>query len=118
MKHFAGDVVYFAGEFLDKNNDSLDGDVEQAILNSSLSLIATVCTPQAADEPTGGKRKAKSSFASVGDKFVKSLKSLMGEPAPPLRTMGPHPQPWDPTLSHGAPAAPQLSRTDVVPRGR
>ena len=75
VKHFAGDVVYFAGEFLEKNNDSLSAEVEQALLKSSIPLVATVCTPEPA--PAAGGKKGKSTFSSVGAKFVKSLKELM-----------------------------------------
>ena len=75
IKHFAGDVVYYSAEFLEKNNDSLDSDVEAALLASSHPLVATVCTPEA----DGGGKKKKTAFASVGDKFVKSLRTLMSE---------------------------------------
>ena len=90
VKHFAGDVIYFGGDetepgFLEKNNDSLAKEVEEHLLKSSKKVVASVCTPDTPTEPTGGAKpkggrgKAQSSFASVGDKFVKSLKSLMTE---------------------------------------
>ena len=63
--HFAGDVVYFAGEFLDKNNDSLDAAAEGVLLSSSLPLVVTISTPEGgAAEP----KKKKGGFQSVGRK--------------------------------------------------
>ena len=81
VKHFAGDVVYFAGEFLAKNNDSLAAEVDEHLLKSKKKVVVDVCKPPEAAAPAGGKAKkeSKSSFASVGDKFVKSLKALMSE---------------------------------------
>ncbi len=81
VKHFAGDVVYEATEFLEKNNDSLNPDVEAALIGSSIGLVVDICTPEAAAAPTGkgGANRGKSSFSSVGAKFVKSLRSLMEE---------------------------------------
>ena len=35
VKHFAGDVVYFGGEFIEKNNDNLSPEFEAALLKSS-----------------------------------------------------------------------------------
>ena len=65
VKHFAGDVVYFAGEFLDKNNDSLDAAAEGVLLSSSLPLVVTISTPEGgAAEP----KKKKGGFQSVGRK--------------------------------------------------
>ena len=53
------------------------------MLKSSKPIVAEICQPEAAPEPTGGKKgggkKGGGSFASVGDKFVKSLKALMTE---------------------------------------
>jgi myosin heavy subunit len=46
VKHFAGDVVYHCGEFLDKNNDTLNADFETCLLASSKPLIAEVCKPE------------------------------------------------------------------------
>ena len=63
--HFAADVVYFAGEFLDKNNDSLDAAAEGVLLGSKLPLVVTIATPE------GGvpdPKKKKGGFQSVGKK--------------------------------------------------
>ena len=76
--HFAGEVRYEVSGFLAKNNDSLAKEVEEHLLKSSKKVVASVCTPDTPTEPTGGAKpkggrgKAQSSFASVGDKFVKS----------------------------------------------
>ena len=81
VKHFAGEVVYYGDEFLAKNNDSLASEVEAHLLQSTKTCVPDICKPDAV--PTGGKAggkaASKSSFASVGDKFVKSLKALMEE---------------------------------------
>ena len=82
IKHFAADVVYHCGEFLEKNNDSLDQGLQQMVLNSSKPIIVEVCTPEA--EPAsaakkGPAKKGTSSFGSVGTKFCKSLNALMKE---------------------------------------
>ena len=84
VRHFAGEVIYLCDEFLAKNNDSLAAEVEAHLLKSEKGIIPEICKPEeAAAQPTGAKggKKggAKSAFASVGDKFVKSLKSLMTE---------------------------------------
>jgi hypothetical protein len=41
--------------------------------------VRDLCKPEPEKEGGGGKQKAQSSFASVGDKFVKSLRDLMTE---------------------------------------
>ena len=45
VHHFAGDVVYFADEFLEKNNDSLDPHVEAALLASEIAMVGSICIP-------------------------------------------------------------------------
>ena len=69
-------MVYCAEEFLEKNNDSLDPHVEETLLASSIAMVASICTPEGAagGKAAGGK---KSSFASVGAAFTRSLKTLM-----------------------------------------
>ena len=88
VKHFAGDVIYFAGGgdepgFMERNNDTLAKEVEEHLLKSSKPLVVEICTPEAPPKPTGagkgGGKKGGGTFASVGDKFVKSLGSLMAE---------------------------------------
>ena len=116
VKHFAGDVVYFAGEFLEKNNDSLDADVEGALLKSSFPLVVTVCTPEA-EPAAGGKKKKASSFASVGDKFVKSLRSLMTDLASSqahfVRCIKPNPE-LVPNKIHGKSVIEQLRMSGTL----
>ena len=52
--------------------------METHLLKSTKLIVGEICKPE--EQPTGGKKgKSQSSFASVGDKFVKSLKSLMTE---------------------------------------
>ena len=88
VKHFAGDVIYFGGDdkepgFLEKNNDSLAKEVEEHMLSSAKPIVPEICAPEPVPEPTGGAKKGGpkkgGAFASVGDKFVKSLKALMAE---------------------------------------
>ena len=83
VRHFAGDVAYSCANFLEKNNDSLAKEVDEHLLKSSKPIVPNICRPETPAELTGGKKggakKGQSSFSSVGDKFVKSLKSLMTE---------------------------------------
>ena len=51
VKHFAGDVIYFAGDgkepgFLEKNNDSLAKEVEEHLIQSSKPIVAEVIKPE------------------------------------------------------------------------
>ena len=73
VNHFAGEVVYFAGEFIEKNNDKLDPEAEKVLLSSSLPLVVTIATPE------GGvpDPKAKKGVQTLGKKFVQSLAKLM-----------------------------------------
>ena len=50
MRHFAGDVVYFADEFLEKNNDSLDPHVEALLLASEIAMVGSL-HPQPSFQP-------------------------------------------------------------------
>ena len=59
----------------DRETRLFTAEVEQALLKSTIALVATVCTPE--EEADTGKKKKQSSFASVGAKFVKSLRELM-----------------------------------------
>ena len=73
VNHFAGEVVYFAREFIEKNNDKLDPEAEKVLLSSSLPLVVTIATPE------GGvpDPKAKKGVQTLGKKFVQSLAKLM-----------------------------------------
>ena len=116
VKHFAGDVVYLATEFLDKNNDSLAAEVEQALLKSTIPLVATVCTPET-NASSNGKKKAKSSFASVGAKFVQSLRELMAglteAKAHFIRCIKPNPE-AKPNKIHGVSVMEQLRMSGTL----
>ena len=116
INHFAGSVVYLATEFLDKNNDSLAAEVEQALLQSTFPLVATVCAPE--PEPAaGGKKKSKSAFSSVGAKFVKSLRELMGglekAEAHFVRCIKPNPE-LKPNKIHGKSVMEQLRMSGTL----
>ena len=117
VKHFAGDVVYLATEFLDKNNDTLAAEVEQALLASTIKLVSTICTPDEAPVATGNKKKAQSSFASVGAKFVKSLRELMAglndAQAHFVRCIKPNPQ-AKPGHIHGVSCIDQLRMSGTL----
>ena len=83
VRHFAGDVVYFADEFLGKNNDSLAAEVEGHLLKSKKAVVPEISKPPEAPAPAanakGAKKGGQASFSSVGDKFVKSLRALLEE---------------------------------------
>jgi myosin heavy subunit len=83
VRHFAGEVIYFADEFLGKNNDSLAAEVEGHLLKSKKAVVPEISKPPEAPAPAanakGAKKGGQASFSSVGDKFVKSLRALLEE---------------------------------------
>jgi len=76
IKHFAGDVLYTCGGFLEKNADK-PPDMAPALLDSSsLTLVKELGQTKTVDEPPdvpGKKKKA----ATVCSAFQSSMKSLM-----------------------------------------
>ena len=76
--------------------------------------VRDLCKPEPEKEGGGGKQKAQSSFASVGDKFVKSLRDLMTElqssQAWFVRCIKSNPQ-LKPKLMNGEVSAPDWARS-------
>ena len=74
VRHFAGNVCYMARHFLDKNNDTLHADFEEALGRSKNALLAAIFLPADAAKP--GKRKG-AAFNSVSRRFINDLDALM-----------------------------------------
>ena len=78
--------------------------MEQHLLKSAKPIVADICKPDAPPAAAGGKGGKKgggqSSFASVGDKFVKSLKALMEELQASQVSPNTHPHPNPHPHSH------------------
>ena len=110
------DVVYFSGEFLEKNNDSLDAAAEGVLLSSSLPLIVTIATPEGGIPDPKAKKKG-GAFQSVGRKFVKSLKDLMTDlkqsNALFVRCIKPNPE-KQPNTIHGKSVIDQLRQSGTL----
>eukprot|EP00966_Prymnesium_polylepis_P226560 5241027-Prymnesium_polylepis.1 len=118
VRHFAGDVVYFAEEFLEKNNDTLSPEIEDALVASKKPLIAAISKPEAPPEGAkGGGKKGGGSFGSVGAKFVKSLRGLMEQlgasEAHFVRCIKPNPQ-LKPGVLHGESVVDQLRMSGTL----
>lgn len=82
VKHYAGDVKYTVGSFLQKNSDALPPEVATVFAASSSELIrAAFAAAQdkiSKKAAANGKKKKKPSN-SVTSKFYKQMRSLMGE---------------------------------------
>lgn len=82
IHHYAGDVIYTAGNFVGKNNDTLGIDLKQCAGLSTNEIIAGV--PAAAEigpKRPVGRRNANSTIAAatVWTKYKTGLQNLMGE---------------------------------------
>ena len=125
VRHFAGNVCYMSKGFMDKNNDTLSPDFEQALGASSNSLLAGLF----AVEPAAGGKKKGTAFNSVGRRFINDLDSLMTDlgatHAHFIRCLKPNPklvrhrQPSRKSLARPAPShianrAPCLARTALT----
>ena len=82
IRHFAGDVAYAAGSFLQSNNDTLVGG-SQWLAKSSNPLVRDLFSPSSADAPPllpGLKSTAQTlstgGFSSVGGRFSANLTEL------------------------------------------
>jgi Myosin head (motor domain) len=86
-RHYAGDIVYTANGWLDKNKDTLQDDLLEILQNSSIPLVATAFNTNAqTDSSTSSdlspkkenhKRKGSLMQESLGSKFRRQLHGLM-----------------------------------------
>ncbi|KAK8937305.1 hypothetical protein KSP39_PZI012267 [Platanthera zijinensis] len=81
INHYAGDVIYQADLFLDKNKDYVVAE-HQALLNNSLCPFIANLIPPLPEETS----KQSKSFSSIGARFKQQLQSLMET----LSTTEPH----------------------------
>jgi myosin V len=82
ISHYAGEVLYTAGNFVTKNSDTLAADLKECAGMSSNAIIAGVPKASAAPEDNNkGFRRNGSSIAgaTVWTKYKTGLQSLMGE---------------------------------------
>ncbi|KAK1271561.1 hypothetical protein QJS04_geneDACA013026 [Acorus gramineus] len=80
INHYAGDVVYQADHFLDKNKDYVVAE-HQALLNASKCPFVANLFPPLPEESS-----KQSKFSSIGTRFKQQLQSLMET----LSTTEPH----------------------------
>nr|BAO24698.1 myosin heavy chain 2 [Lethenteron camtschaticum] len=90
LGHYAGNVDYNIGGWLEKNKDPLNDSVVQLYQKSSLKMLAAVyATYASVDSDTGskgGKKKKGSSFQTVSALHRENLNKLMTN----LKTTHPH----------------------------
>ncbi|KAG8391355.1 hypothetical protein BUALT_Bualt01G0179200 [Buddleja alternifolia] len=80
INHYAGDVIYQADQFLDKNKDYVVAEHQALLTESKCSFIANLF-PQLPEETS-----KQSKFSSIGARFKQQLQSLMET----LSTTEPH----------------------------
>ena len=86
VHHFAADVVYSAGGFLDKNDSKLSDSFESKLRKSTSPFIAAVIQSESGGGGNGSFHGGSSSgsgagsgFSSVGKTFLNDLRKLMRE---------------------------------------
>ncbi|KAM0937131.1 putative myosin ATPase [Dioscorea sansibarensis] len=80
INHYAGDVVYQADQFLDKNKDYVVAEHQALLISSTCPFIANLFPPL----PEESSKQSK--FSSIGTRFKQQLQALMET----LNTTEPH----------------------------
>ncbi|XP_073274635.1 myosin-12 isoform X2 [Primulina huaijiensis] len=80
INHYAGDVIYQADHFLDKNKDYVVAEHQALLLESKCSFVANLFPPL----PEETSKQSK--FSSIGARFKQQLQALMET----LSTTEPH----------------------------
>ncbi|XP_075500978.1 myosin-12 [Primulina tabacum] len=80
INHYAGDVIYQADQFLDKNKDYVVAEHQALLLESKCSFVANLFPPL----PEETSKQSK--FSSIGARFKQQLQALMET----LSTTEPH----------------------------
>eukprot|EP00808_Paulinella_micropora_P011794 g23498.t1 len=81
IKHYAGQVLYDAQDFLTKNSDSSEFDNIELLYSSSKKVVQEVLLmrPDGTLDSQIPERSAKRAFLSTGSVFSDQLSNLMGE---------------------------------------
>eukprot|EP00457_Paulinella_chromatophora_P000543 gb/GEZN01000543.1/.p1 GENE.gb/GEZN01000543.1/~~gb/GEZN01000543.1/.p1 ORF type:complete len:1258 (+),score=342.68 gb/GEZN01000543.1/:130-3903(+) len=81
VKHYAGQVLYNAAEFLVKNSDSSEFDTIEMMWASTKNVpkFVLMMQPDGTMDTKVPTRSAKRAFLSTGSVFADQLSSLMGE---------------------------------------
>ena len=77
VRHFAGNVKYTVGRFIDKNNNSVPADIESLFAASRLAEIAPAAAPPADAAPAKPGRKKKKGGASKAPTVAGIFKQQM-----------------------------------------
>ena len=80
VRHFAGDVLYTASGFCEKNNDTLHSDFAQMLSRASNPAVRAVFAPaegKAAEGEEASGGRARKAFNSVSRKFIGDVNGLM-----------------------------------------
>uniref|UniRef100_A0A2N9HFS8 Myosin motor domain-containing protein n=1 Tax=Fagus sylvatica TaxID=28930 RepID=A0A2N9HFS8_FAGSY len=80
ISHYAGEVIYLADQFLDKNKDYVVAEHQDLLTASKCSFVAGLFPPLPEDSSKSSK------FSSIGSRFKLQLQSLMET----LSTTEPH----------------------------
>jgi len=110
VKHYAGAVIYTIGTFLEKNNDSLPGEVDELMSKSTSGTVSQLFPPPPKEEkPAGGKGgpPKKPPAKSIVRKFQQQIKDLVNnleatrcsfircvKPTPTMKRGGPTDREW------------------------
>eukprot|EP00741_Cyanophora_paradoxa_P012596 tig00020614_g12171.t1 len=76
VNHFAGEVTYDVANFLEKNNDTVHGDL-LAMFQRSKDPFLQHLFPEQPPPPKFGPKERSTRFSSVGGKFSVQLQELM-----------------------------------------
>lgn len=86
VRHFAGDVKYTVGNFLQKNNDSIPKDMLDMFIGTGLELYAEMFAAQKTEaeemeafKSGTGARKKGPMFTSISNKFVRQMEQLVAD---------------------------------------
>jgi len=117
IRHYAGPVVYTADGFLQKNNDTLAGDLMQCAGQSTNSIVASVLVQPTATKKSIRHRGSSLNGSTVWTKYKAGLQSLMTElhttQSQYIRCIKPNEKKMPAVMEHG-PTLNQLRSAGVI----